>query len=511
MPIDDSRPAIDSGRPVRRLIVAATFTAEPLEDALNFWMRELDFPASVEFAPYNQVFQQMLDPSSLLSQNRQGENVVLVRLEDWTRARPASGGRRDLRDHLERNAADLIVAVRAAAARSTAPLIVGICPDSPASRADGDTQGLFAGIEERITSELVDVPGLCMLGPDDFNLYPVADYDDPQRDRLGHIPYTPMFFAALGTIVARKVHALLNPPHKVVVLDCDNTLWKGVVGEDGVSGIAIPPDLMGLQRFMADLAGKGFLLCLCSKNDEPDVLEVFDQRPDMLLKRNHLVSWRVNWQPKSQNLRSLAQELNLGLDSFIFLDDNPVECAEVRDGCPEVLTLRLPIDGDIGRFLDHVWAFDRPRVTSEDQQRTAMYKQEAERARFQKAAPTIREFLDGLELRIRIAEPSTDQVARVAQLTQRTNQFNFTTVRRTDGEIRRLDESGLECRVVEVGDRFGDYGLVGAMVFGVRGEALEIDTFLLSCRVLGRGVEHRMLSELGTIAGIAGFPAWSRR
>ena len=155
-----------------------------------------------------------------------------------------------------------------------------------------------------------------------------------------------------------------------------------------------------------ELAGKGFLLCLCSKNDESDVLEVFDQRPDMLLKRDHLVSWRINWQPKSQNIRSLAQELNLGLDSFIFLDDNPVECAEVRAGCPEVLTLRLPIDGDIDGFLEHVWAFDRLRVTSEDQQRTAMYKQEAERARFQKQARPIDEFLAGLDLQITISEPA---------------------------------------------------------------------------------------------------------
>ena len=286
----------------------------------------------------------------------------------------------------------------------------------------------------------------------------------------------------------------------MVVLDCDNTLWKGVVGEEGVTGIAIPPAWMALQRFMVELAGQGFLLCLCSKNDEADVLEVFDRRPDMVLKREHLVSWRINWQPKSQNIRRLAQELNLGLDSFIFLDDNPVECAEVRAGCPEVLTLRLPIDGDIEGFLRHVWAFDRLRVTSEDRQRTAMYKQEAERARFQKQAPTIDEFLAGLDLRITISEPAPEQVDRVAQLTQRTNQFNFTTVRRNDGEIRRLGESGLECRAVEVSDRFGDYGLVGVMIFGARGEALEVDTFLLSCRVLGRGVEHRMLNELGEIA-----------
>ena len=189
---------------------------------------------------------------------------------------------------------------------------------------------MLARVEERLVGELGEVPGLSLLRPDDFDLYPVADYHDPQRDQLGHIPYTPLFFAALGTILARRIHALLNPPHKVVVLDCDNTLWKGVVGEEGVAGITIPTAWMGLQRFMVELAGKGFLLCLCSKNDEPDVLEVFDRRPDMVLRRDHLVSWRINWQPKSQNIRSLAQELNLGLDSFIFLDDNPVECAEVR-------------------------------------------------------------------------------------------------------------------------------------------------------------------------------------
>ena len=177
------------------------------------------------------------------------------------------------------------------------------------------------------------------------------------------------------------------------------------------------------------------------------MLEVFDRRPDMVLKREHLVSWRINWQPKSENIRSLAQELNLGLDSFIFLDDNPVECAEVRSGCPEVLTLRLPIDGDIEGFLRHVWAFDRLRVTSEDRQRTTMYKQEAERARFQKQAPTIDEFLAGLDLQVTISEPAPEQVDRVAQLTQRTNQFNFTT----DPPQRRRDPSARASRAWNAG------------------------------------------------------------
>ena len=195
--------------------------------------------------------------------------------------------------------------------------------------------------------------------------------------------------------------------------------------------------------------------------------------------------------------------MNLGVDSFIFVDDNPVECAEVKAACPEVLTLRLPFDGNIEEFLRHVWAFDRLRMTAEDRQRTMMYRQEADRARFQKEAPAIGEFLAGLDLRVAISEPAIDQFDRIAQLTQRTNQFNFTTIRRNEAEILRLAELGLECRCVEVSDRFGDYGLVGVMIFGHRSqdEVLEIDTFLLSCRVLGRGVEHAMLNALGEIAG----------
>jgi len=484
----------------RNMVIAATFTAEPVRDALAFWMAELNLPGSIEFAPYNQVFQQLLDPSSLMGRNRKGVNLVLIRVEDWQRAQSESTSWQKIEEHLARNADDLIDAVRTMAARSSTPLILGLCPASPATTADQETRILFAQVEKRIIAALSGVSGVCLIRPDDFDLYPVSVCYDPQRDQLGHIPYTPLFYAALGTILARRTHALTSSSHKVVVLDCDNTLWKGVVGEEGTDGITIPPAWRRLQQFMVELAGKGFLLCLCSKNDESDVLNVFEQRRDMVLKRDHLVSWRINWKPKSENIKSLAQELNLGLDSFIFLDDNPIECAEVQAGCPEVLTLRLPIEGDIARFLDHVWPFDCLNVTFEDQQRTTMYKQEIERSRFQKQALTIEEFLAGLDLRVKISEFALPQLSRVAQLTQRTNQFNFTTIRRTDAEIQRLSKSRLECRMVEVSDRFGDYGLVGVMIFAVEGNALEIDTFLLSCRVLGRGVEHRMLNHLGEIA-----------
>jgi FkbH-like protein len=486
--------------PAYRLVVASTFTAEPILDPLGYWMDELGIASSIEFAPYNQVLQQLLDPASALARNQRGINIILIRIEDWCRFSGGPATREQVSDRLARQASDLTSAVRAALARSSTPLVLGFCPASRRALAELEVQSALERIEEEIAATLAGTAGLHLIRGDDFHAYPVTDYDDPQRDHLGHIPYTPLFYAGLATIVARRIHALLSLPHKVIVLDCDNTLWKGVVGEEGTTGIAIPPAWRALQQFMVERARRGFLVCLCSKNDEPDVLDVFDHRPDMVLKRDHLVAWRINWQPKSENIRSLARELNLGLDSFIFIDDNPLECAEVRAACPEVLTLCLPTEGSLARFLDHVWAFDRFHLTAEDQERTALYQQEIERGRFLKQALTIEEFLAGLDLKIKISEPTKSLFARVAQLTQRTNQFNFTTVRRTDGEVERLTESGLECWIVEVSDRFGDYGLVGVMITGAQDGDLKIDTFLLSCRVLGRGVEHRMLRTLGETA-----------
>jgi len=244
------------------------------------------------------------------------------------------------------------------------------------------------------------------------------------------------------------------------------------------------------------------LLCPCSKNNEEDVLEVFARRPEMPLRLEHIVSRRINWRPKSENLKSLAKELQLGLDSFIFIDDDPVECAEVQARCPEVLTLQLPSDAQIiPRFLEHVWAFDHVKTTAEDTKRTELYRQNATRGQFRAESLTFEEFLDGLGLEIQISAPAPHQLPRVAELTHRTNQFNLAPIRRSEAEMDTLCRyAESECLVVQVCDRFGDYGLVGAIIFQASAKAITVDTFLLSCRALGRGVEHCMLARLGEIA-----------
>jgi FkbH-like protein len=314
--------------------------------------------------------------------------------------------------------------------------------------------------------------------------YPVQEFYDASANELGHVPYTPVFFTALATAIARKFHALNRPPIKVVALDCDNTLWTGVCGEDGADGLRLEPCRIALHHFMRKQADAGVLLCAVSKNNEQDVREVFRCRKDMPLRSSDFAAWKLNWLPKSENLKALARELNLGLDSFVFVDDNPVECAEVEASCPGVRTLLLPEDPEqIPQFLKHCWVFDHLKLTAEDRSRAEKYRQNQEREKFREQSPSLSDFLGGLELQVDIEPMKADQLARVCQLTQRTNQFNCTTRRRSEADIQKLLDTA-QILTISVRDRFGDYGLTGLVVYQLHKSALEVDSFLLSCRVL---------------------------
>jgi FkbH-like protein len=489
------------------IALTATFTAEPVEEPLNFWMSELEFPCIVKFGPYNQVFQQLLDPASLLSTNQDGLNVVLIRLEDWWHgagnSRLSDDGLENTRRRVEFNSKDLIEALKFASANSRVPHLLCFCPASSGIQTDEALAGFFNSIEEHIAGSLKNVGGVYVVtSGESMSFYPVAQYEDPKANEVSHVPYTREFFHGLGTMIARRFYRIHAPPYKVIALDCDNTLWKGVCGEDGALGVSIGPGHTALQEFMLAQRNAGMLLCLCSKNNEEDVWRVFEQNPGMILQREHFVSSRINWQPKSKNLRSLSAELQLGLDSIIFLDDSAIECAEVEAGCPEALTLRLPgNETDFKRFLSHIWAFDHLKITQEDRQRSDLYAQNAGRNELRAQSVRLEDFLDGLELQIEFLPMTKANLPRVAQLTQRTNQFNFTGVRCSEGEVEQMcSAAGAECLVMQLRDRFGDYGLVGAMIFTRSPGLLDVGNVLLSCRALGRRVEHRMLSHLGRIA-----------
>lgn len=408
---------------------------------------------------------------------------------------------------LQRNLEDFGTALATFRQESLAPVVLCICPASPETGGDPALREALADAEQRLLADARAIPNLRAIGSAMLaRRYADPDWHDPHGQQLGDIPYTPRGYAGIGTAVYRALQEQRQPPFKVIALDCDNTLWKGTVGEDGVDGIEISAPYRELQQFMVEQAAQGMLLCLCSRNNEQDVMEVFAKRPDMVLKREHLAAWRINWSPKSVNLASLAAELNLGLDSFVFLDDNPIDCGDVRSEHPGVLALQVPQAPEaLAGFLHHVWAFDRPATTEEDRSRTKLYRQNAERDRFRGQASSLREFLDGLELRIEIAAPTEAELPRISQLTYRTNQFNFSTIRRSEEEIRRFLADG-RCLAVHVADRFGDYGLVGVVLYQPAADRYRVDTFLLSCRVLGRGVEHAVLAKLARDALAEGKP-----
>jgi FkbH-like protein len=471
----------------RAIALSATFTVEAIQPGLAFWIGELGLDYGIRFAGYNTLFQQLLDPVGLFAANRGGINVALARLEDWLEAGISGEARR------------FAGAVRTAAASFPAPLIVALCPQKP------EHDGAFDAASETLREALTGLDGVHFIGPSDLeSLYPAGDPHDRHGEALGHLPYTPEFFAALATAVARRIHAIVSPPFKVVALDCDETLWAGICGEDGPSGVGLDAPRKALQEFMLARRGEGMLLALASKNNEEDVLETFRLHPEFPLRLDHFAARRINWESKAANLNALAAELDLGIESFILVDDNPKECTEAQASAPGILALSLPARSEeIPEFLKHVWAFDRARITEEDRRRPEMYAQYAARAKAvesARAAGGLEEFLKSLNLEVAIAPVDPAQFARAAQLTQRINQMNATLIRRGESEIRALVAEGAECLMISVRDRFGDYGLAGEMIFRVAGPALRVDTLLLSCRALGRGVEHRMVARLGEIA-----------
>ncbi len=246
-----------------------------------------------------------------------------------------TGQARHTADNLKRNIQEFGGALRSFMSQAKVPLVLCFCPRTPPAEADAELKAALIEAEEALISDAGRMANVHAIGSASLlRHYPVSDYYDPHGHHAGHIPYTSDGYAAIGTALVRTIFNLKRNPFKVIALDCDNTLWKGVCGEDGPLGVEVTPPFHALQEFMIGQMNAGMLLCLCSKNNEKDALDVFDQRTDMPLKREHLVSWRINWNSKSENIRSLAKELNLGLDSFIFVDDNPVDCADVRNQLP---------------------------------------------------------------------------------------------------------------------------------------------------------------------------------
>ncbi len=496
-------------RPAERIVIAGSFTADLLKPGLEYWLKELELRAEVSCANYNQIFQELLSPSSPLARNTQGLNVIALRFDDWLREQEATPKAEGLdaaavQARVEPIFADFLLALESYQRRVRCTTLILVCPPSPT--AGEAAPRVFEGLRTRLEDFVKKHASFTLMDAAAYHeAYQVGTIFDPLADELGHIPFVRSYYHFLATLIARRYAALKSKPYKVIAVDCDNTLWRGVCGEDGAAGVVIDASLERFHRFLARKAEQGFLVCLCSKNVEEDVWAVFEQ-VKMALPRARIAESRINWLDKPQNLRSLAASLNLGIDSFLFVDDNPVERAAVREQCPSVLTLDWPIEGAHEHFLEHLWALDNFSVTEEDRKRTASYRANQERQALRQSSYSMKEFIANLRLEVRIEEISAESQARVVQLIHRTNQFNFTTLRRDTADLQQLLSQGSHvCWTVTVADRFGDYGLVGVVILEKATPALIVDTFLLSCRVLGRGVEHQIVARIGEYAESLGI------
>ncbi len=317
--------------------------------------------------------------------------------------------------------------------------------------------------------------------------------------------YSVKFWKEFASFIKPAILSKSGKSKKALIFDCDNTLWKGIVGEDGFDKIELSEkDKHGIYfkeiHLMAlSLLKKGIILGICSKNNENDVDEVFDKRNDLIIKKEDLIIKKVNWNDKASNLQEMAKELNIGIDSFVFVDDSEFEINLIKDKLPEVQTIQVPqkLFEYPKLLMFNSDLFFSLNTTKEDELRLSMYKQNVARKEAIELSGNIEDYLASLEIKLNISLNEHVSLERIAQLTQKTNQFNLTTKRYGNGDINHFFESSqYDILIFSVDDKFGNFGITGICILQYEGETAIIDSFLMSCRVLGRNIEKAFLFEV---------------
>jgi FkbH-like protein len=506
-----------AGRPVR-IAILSSYVVDPLIPFLDVECRGVGLSPSFHLGGFNQYSQEILSPSSALYSFDPEIVFLALALEDLfpdiTRMPSVEALARGHDEILER----LGALVRELRARSKALIVVhelALTDWSPNGILDNRQRNGLVGWVEALNRALTET-----LGSHEAYLLPLRQVVSRVGTREGaarklrhmaRMRFAETALRELARYSMRYVKPLKGLTRKCVVVDLDGTLWGSVVGEVGADGIQLGPTAPGVefvefQEALLNLTRRGILLAACSKNNPDDVLPVLRDHPSMVLREQHFSALRINWRNKADNLREIAEELNIGLDSLVFVDDNPIERELIRLVLPEVLTVELPRDPSQFRsILEDMSDFEVLALTQEDEMRAAEYQVARKRHALERASTSLDEYLHSLELRAEIGRAQPAQLPRLVQLFNKTNQFNTTTRRYQTGDVDGFMRSAAHhVYVLRAADRFGDHGLVGTAVVRATGDTWWIEAFLLSCRIMGLSVETALLERIVDDARSAG-------
>jgi FkbH-like protein len=481
------------------------FTVEGIEPYLKYYLFMSDIRPKITFGNYDTVRQDVLDESSHLHASSPDIAILSLILEQLDPECINNGW------SAEKVKNEIPELFNLTASRTNALIAVntfvppfysksGIASSSALSDQGEQIAGLNKLIKDYVKKHsnqffLIDWERLVRVLGEDKSI-------DYRYWYMSRSRFKKDFLKLYANEIAKIIKALKGHTKKCLVLDCDNTLWGGVVGEDGLHGIKLDRnDYPGkiyydFQMSVLHLIERGALVTLCSKNNEDDVWDVLDNHPSGLIKRNYLSGWRINWENKVDNITSLADELNIGIDSMVFVDDDPSECEMIRRYLPEVTVLQVP--GKLYNYphlLFKEGLFDALYLSKEDRERPAMYQAEARRKREKVRFANLENYLASLELKATISPVKSHEIPRVAQLTQKTNQFNLTTRRYSEKDVTVFsNDPGCAVYTLSARDKYGDYGLTGVLIAKNENGKGIIDSLLLSCRILGRKLEVALVT-----------------
>jgi FkbH-like protein len=514
------RGALDANRSrhtlLKRIRVAllSSFSSEFLHDHVVAWGFASGLDVDLYQAGFGMFRQELLDADSGLYRYAPDVIVIAAEGEDWVPSAygdfvPEPSSSPHAPPAAWHDEAAALLGVLRERTSATALIHNFATPAYPAfGTADANhAHGQQAGIRRlndalsTLVSEIPDAHIVDYAGL--VNRHGALNWYDPRMRHYAAAPIAGPMQSMLAAEWVKQLRALRGLAKKCLVVDLDNTLWGGVVGEDGPLGVKLGPTYPGsayveFQRYLLHLHARGVILGIATKNNAADVDEIFATNEAMLVSQSHFSALEVHWRPKSESLRTIGARLGIGLEHIVFIDDNPVECAEVRQNEPAVTVICLPPQPE--RFVEALsreGLFDTLSISAEDGRRGELYQQRAKAEELRASVASLEDYYRDLQMRIEFAAVDARTLARAAQLTQKTNQFNITTRRSNEGEIaRRAADARWIVTTVGVRDRFGDNGVVGLAMAKVDGQVLDIDTFLLSCRVIGRTVETAMLAYL---------------